>query len=112
MSDSITRIQPGSAALQSLVREIQGNLQQQYRGSEWQGLSQSLTALSRMAEHGGQRSLCLQAQAISELLGSRGGGRELEAGPRVSQLMETLFSQLAHWSWRLDSNDGPSALTH
>lgn len=109
MSDSMTRIQPTSAALQSLVRELQGNLQQQYRGAEWQGLSQSLSSLSRMAEHGGQRSLCLQAQAISELLGNRGGGRELEAGPRVSQLMETLFSQLSNWSWTLDETMGASA---
>lgn len=84
------------------VREIQGVLAQQMRSAEWTGLSGTLSSLSQTAEYAGQKNLCLQAQALSELLGNRGGGRAQEPGSRVLELMEQLLSGLSHWSWSLE----------
>ena len=118
MSDLVTQnsLTPSSPSLQAAVRQLQGSLQRQYRGSEWQGLAGTLQTLSKTAEHAGQKALCLQAQAIAEIIGHKGGGRESEPGQRLSQLMEQLISQVSHWSWSLDdalsAKTGGSNLTH
>jgi hypothetical protein len=118
MSDLLDQksITPQSASLQAAVRQLQSSLQKQYRGAEWQGLAGTLQTLSKTAEHAGQKALCLQAQAIAEIIGHKGGGRELEPGLRLSQLMEQLMSQVSHWSWSLDdalsAKVARSTLTH
>lgn len=104
-----------SASLCTRVREIQSHLSELLRKAEWSALAGSLESLSKTAEHAGRQNLCLQAQALSELLGDRGGGRSVEPGPRVQELMDQLLSGLSHWSWNLDEqaqsqrSDRPSA---
>ena len=108
-----------AATLCTRVREIQGILSEQVKAAQWSGLSSTLRSLSQTAEYAGQKNLCLQAQALSELIGHRGGGRADEPGARVLELMEQLFAGLSHWGWSLDEtvqagrlSHKPSSLTH
>lgn len=84
-----------------LTREIQflrAELQSNFQEKNWSQLSRSLEAVVRVGETGGQMELCLRAQSLRELMGSRSSGRT-SAGARMEELFHELMFHLSHFQW-------------
>ena len=91
-----------SASTGLLAREFAGyreELSRLMRCRDWEQLVSHLSELNGMAQEAGYREICLKSQAVMDLLGSRGGGRDLP-GERVLGLMDGLLGVLAHSEWR------------
>jgi hypothetical protein len=69
------------------------------RRMDWEKLVASLGRLNQMSESAGYREICLRSQAVIELMGRRGAGRD-EPGERVISLIDSLLGVLAHCEWR------------
>ncbi|MBU6376418.1 MAG: hypothetical protein KGQ59_10515 [Bdellovibrionales bacterium] len=95
--ESITGASSGLLAREFAV--YRDEIAQLMRCKDWERLVSSLSQLNTVAEGAGYRDICLKSQAVMDLLGRRGAGRDLP-GDRVLGLMDGLLGDLAHSEWR------------
>ncbi|MEN9723367.1 MAG: hypothetical protein RJB38_1353 [Pseudomonadota bacterium] len=91
--------QTGYGCLAREFLEYREQIPRLLRAAQWERLAESLLRLNRMAERAGYRELCLRAQALIDILGRRGAGRDF-AGIQVQGLVQGLVDLLAHSEWR------------
>jgi hypothetical protein len=80
------------------LQSLRSDLMTKYQQGSWSELSSLLETVARVSEVEGRRELCLRAQTLRELMGTRAGGRE-SPGDRMSQVFEEMMSHLSHLQW-------------
>jgi hypothetical protein len=93
------------------IKELRKALLDHYQDQDWSALNSALKELNSAGQALGKKEVALRAQALSELLGYRAGGR-IEPGPKLGVLFDDLLTEVSHLQWVTETSslDEPQSM--